>query len=702
MGVLHDSGMFWGFFGYHLLIRAKAADVALIDRMVTTLREQIDAIDALLDERINVLLFRAMATDHAELLAVLRRAQDRGVHLISLDGLPGGGLDICSVTADNFGGQAALADYLFRQMKRKGKVAYIQGDMRTDAGVLRDRGLRRALLEHPKIELVFAESLDWSSPVSNFHQGADLAGRILLLHPDVNAILCATDEGALGVTTVVEQTGLRGKVLVGGFDGMPEAITALDSCALEATARQPLDTMAELAFELAMNLCAGEVKTVVHYVQDVEVVTRANLGMEALRALRVFPEVTADLNQRTTEQKDNAVFLEALFDVMPTLVLVKDARDLRYIRANKARDDCLNVPRGSQVGKFTEDFDPPDLVARYNAEERAILESGETLDIPDEEFEQPGSGTRHMRTRKIPIFDATGKPEYLMVISEDITHQRQTQKALMEHAVELERTRQELKASAEKLAQAEKMASLGALVAGVSHELNTPIGNALLAVTTFADHTRRITDKVQSGMTRSALEAYFADAAKGAEILVRNLSRSAELIQSFKQIAADQSSSQARTFNLATVVDEIVLAAFHAQKKNAVVIECDIPVDLILTSFPGPLEQVLMSLVNNAIIHGFEGREAGRIAISARLAQPGWVEIAVSDDGVGIPPDRIKRVFDPFFSTKFGKGRSGLGLSIANNIVTRLLGGQIDVKSQPGAGARFAVLIPLQAPDHHE
>jgi signal transduction histidine kinase len=169
------------------------------------------------------------------------------------------------------------------------------------------------------------------------------------------------------------------------------------------------------------------------------------------------------------------------------------------------------------------------------------------------------------------------------------------------------------------------------------------------------------------------------------------------LIQSFKQISIDQTSSQARSFFLATVVAEMLVALSPSLKKTPFVVQQDIPADLAMDSFPGPLGQVLMNLIDNAVIHGFEGRSSGLITISARAAQPGWVELAVQDDGAGIAPERIKQIFDPFFSTKFGKGGSGLGLSISNNIVTRLLGGQIDVSSTPGTGARFRLMLPLQA-----
>ena len=690
------AGLCWTFFEYHLRIKAKRMGVELIDRPVSTLAEQVAEIECLLREKVDVLLFRPMASNAPELLAVLECARNEGVHLISIDGLPGGTTDMCSVSADNFGGQAKLAEYVFNRMGGRGKIAYLQGDPRTEAGVRRSEGLQSALARFPGIELAFTESFDWSSTSPNFLQGVELAKAALHDHPDLDFIISATDEGALGVNTVLAQLGYRDKIMVAGFDGMPEGITALRNGDLDATVSQPLDQMAQLALELAVGLCRGEITTFAHHILDVDLVTPATIRNAAIRALRVFPEVTADLNQRATEQKNNATFLETLFDVMPTMVLVKDAKDLRYVSVNRARENWLNTPHGYQVGKSVHDFYPADIAARYDAEDYGILASGVPLEIPEEESYLEGFGRRYTRTRKIPIFDADGKPDYLMVISEDITRKKLAKEALARHTAELEKTNLALKKNNEKLVEAEKMAALGVLVAGVSHELNTPIGNALMAITTHADHTRHLAEQVETGLTRSTLVSYLSDAAAGIEILERNLRRAAELIRSFKQISIDQSNSQARTFNLAEVVKDMLLALSPSLKKTPFVIQQEIPSELTLNSFPGPLEQVLMNLVNNSVVHGFEGRSNGLITISAWATRPGWIELRVQDNGVGIAPSRIKHIFDPFYSTKFGKGGSGLGLSVSNNIVTHLLGGKIEVDSTPEKGARFTLTLPLQ------
>jgi len=700
MAFVHISGLCWNFFEYHLRIKARLAGVELIDRPISTVEEQVAEVETLLHENIDVLLFRAMATDDAELLAVLQRAQNEGIHLISIDGLPGGTTSMCSVSADNFGGQAKLSEYTFNKMGGKGKIAYLQGDLRTEAGVQRNRGLQSVLSRFPEIELVFTETYDWSSTSSNYLQGMEMATAALHDHPDLDAIISATDEGGLGVNTLLGKLGYRGKIIVTGFDGMPEGITAVGAGDLEVTASQPLDRMAQLAFDLATGMARGEITTPTHRILDVDLVTRASIGDAAMRRLRVFPEVAADLNQQATEQKSTASFLETLFYVMPTMVLVKDAKDLRYVSVNRAREAWLNTPHGYQLGKTDHDFYPADVAARCDAEDYGILASGTALEIAEEESYLEGFGKRYTRTRKIPILDAMGKPDYLMVISEDITWKKAANEALAQRTAELEKTNLALKKNHEKLVEAEKMAALGVLVAGISHELNTPIGNALMAVTTYSDHTRNLAGKNGIGLTRSMLADYLSDAVTGIEILERNLRRAAELIRSFKQISVDQSSSQARTFNLATVVRDMLLAWSPSLKKAPFVVQQDIPSDLTLDSFPGPLEQVLMNLINNSVIHGFEGRSNGLITISARVVRPGWIELVVQDDGAGIAPERIKQIFDPFFSTKFGKGGSGLGLSISSNIVTRFLGGQIEVSSSPGTGTRFTLTLPLQARRH--
>ena len=259
-----------------------------------------------------------------------------------------------------------------------------------------------------------------------------------------------------------------------------------------------------------------------------------------------------------------------------------------------------------------------------------------------------------------------------------------------------------LRIAQEELVNSEKLAALGSLVAGVAHELNTPIGNALLAATALADKTRQFAGAYATGLTRRATEVFIGDVTQVTELVVRNVARSADLVTSFKQVAVDQTSSQRRRFALAEVVAENLKALLPTINKTTFVIEQAVPAGIGMDSYPGPIGQVLINLVNNAIVHGFEGRGDGVITISARLMEEGWLELRISDDGVGIAAEHLGRIYDPFFTTKLGAGSSGLGLNISHNIVTGLLGGKIRAVSQVGDGTTFVLHLPLVAPQHDE
>lgn len=250
----------------------------------------------------------------------------------------------------------------------------------------------------------------------------------------------------------------------------------------------------------------------------------------------------------------------------------------------------------------------------------------------------------------------------------------------------------------EELGRSERLAALGSLVAGIAHELNTPIGNSLTAASTLAERTEAFATKFASGLTRSAVERFINDTSQAADLLTRNIVRSANLVTSFKQVAVDQTSSQRRKFDLGEVIAENVGALSPTISKTGHLVDQNVPAGIRMDSYPGPFGQVLMNLINNAILHGLEGRTGGTISITAAPAEEGWVEVRVSDNGIGIPADYLHRIFDPFFTTKLGTGGCGLGLSISHNIVTGVLGGKVQVESVPGAGTCFTLSLPLSAP----
>ncbi|WP_423187701.1 PAS domain-containing sensor histidine kinase [Alishewanella sp. d11] len=290
-------------------------------------------------------------------------------------------------------------------------------------------------------------------------------------------------------------------------------------------------------------------------------------------------------------------------------------------------------------------------------------------------------------------------------IVRDISEQKQRQRQIQElnvkleqrvaeRTAELQQALEHLKQTQHELLQSEKLASLGALVAGIAHELNTPLGNAVTVTSSLFDAKQQFSSQLAAGLTRKALDTFLAEIAEGYEIIERNLSRAAELIGRFKQLAVDQTSYQRRSFVLDEIVQEVLMAMRPVLKRSAVTITQEIDPTLIMDSYPGPLGQILMNLINNAMIHAFEPEQAGIIALKASRTAA-HLQLVVQDNGCGIAPAALTRIFDPFYTTKLGKGGSGLGLHIVHTLITGILEGSIDVVSLPGTGTSFTITLPL-------
>ncbi len=247
----------------------------------------------------------------------------------------------------------------------------------------------------------------------------------------------------------------------------------------------------------------------------------------------------------------------------------------------------------------------------------------------------------------------------------------------------------------------EKLAALGSLVAGVAHELNTPIGNSLLTASTLQENTRALEEAAASGsMRRSTLAHYITSCNEGLELVIRGLRSAGELVQSFKQVAVDRATEQRRSFDLLRTSQEVVATLQRSIQVAGHRLLMEVPSGIVLDGYPGPYGQVLTNLINNAVLHAFGSRRGGTMQLQAKLVRNTQIEIRFSDDGVGIATENLKRIFDPFFTTKLGQGGSGLGMSISFNIVTSLFGGELEVESTPGRGSCFILRLPLEAPQH--
>ena len=426
-----------------------------------------------------------------------------------------------------------------------------------------------------------------------------------------------------------------------------------------------------------------------------------------------------------TEQREGERALQAsqnkmlaLFHSSPVAMTVsrRDA-DYEVIDANEAWERQFLLDRSQVIGSnglrigFWQD------IGDRRAVLQAIEEKGELRGY--EAWLGRGDGRSILCQISGKMIEIDGE-QLLILAEEDITDKRRIERELSELNASLEKrvvdrtealrvandelsnTVETLRRAQAELVRTEKMAALGSLVAGIAHELNTPIGNCITVASTLDEQIEEFVESLQSGLRRSVLDNFTGSARLAADILLKNLRRASELVVSFKQVAIDQTSSQRREFVLEEVVAEILLTLQPAIRRTPYVVDYVIPPEIVCDSYPGPLGQVISNLINNALLHGYDDRSEGAVHISARVLSDTHFELTVADDGCGIPHAYQSRIYDPFFTTKLGKGGSGLGLNIVYNLVTGVLGGEIAVDSTPGAGTRFLIVAPLVAPMRSE
>ena len=277
---------------------------------------------------------------------------------------------------------------------------------------------------------------------------------------------------------------------------------------------------------------------------------------------------------------------------------------------------------------------------------------------------------------------------------EDMVNHRTT--ALKDANQELIQTLEKLHQFQRQIVQNEKMASLGDMVAGVAHEVNTPIGLGVTASTMMLDRLAVIQkDFENKTLKASAMKRFLDESNENLNIIYRNLNRAAELISSFKQVAVDQTSESSRSFCVAQLVNEILLSLQPRLKKLKHNINVDCDPTLNVETKAGPINQILINLIMNSVIHGFENIEQGTINISAELVSSSKLKLVYTDDGKGISPEIRKRIFDPFVTTKRGQGGSGLGMHLVYNLVTQALNGSISIASEEGRGVEFVIIFPV-------
>ncbi|GAB4061700.1 sensor histidine kinase [Uliginosibacterium sediminicola] len=484
----------------------------------------------------------------------------------------------------------------------------------------------------------------------------------------------------------------------------------------------PLQRLAHEAGRLAQGELDERIDPL-RYDEIGEVQIQLEVTRRALRSLIASLEqknlvLEEDLRQRQRVEaalRDSEHKFSSLFHDSPIPLALLRLADASYLDVNRALANELGVPPEEMIGHTS-----AELGFFLNAADRETLYGLLERQGYVEDFEarlQRRDGRLldcqiHMRIVQMSepcILSATvdisalrtaqRKVEELNMSLEQRVLERTRALANTNH--ELEATLARLQRTHSELVQSEKLAALGSLVAGVAHELNTPIGNSLMVASTLRDVGREFRSQMGAGLKRSALDHFVQETELAADLLTRNLIVAGELITSFKQVAVDQTSSQRRRFYLQEVVREIVRTVQPAFRKTPFQIEEDIPPDIELDSYPGPFGQVVTNLLNNTLLHAFDGRDHGKVVLSAvRTADS--VRFYCTDDGVGIPLANLGKIFDPYFTTKLGQQGSGLGLNIVHNIVTGVLGGEISVDSEPETGTCFSLRLPLKAPRHTE
>lgn len=303
---------------------------------------------------------------------------------------------------------------------------------------------------------------------------------------------------------------------------------------------------------------------------------------------------------------------------------------------------------------------------------------------------------------------------YCVTMYHDITERKWAEESLhklnedLEHRVEartlelqnlnryLEESLSALEKAQNQLVESEKMAALGGLVAGVTHEVSTPLGIGVTAASHLEQQTRDIRERFEANrISRSELEAYLTTASEAAHMILANLTRASENIQSFKQVAGDQTHDARRPFNLRHCIDNVLLSLRPRLKHTPFTLTVECPDMLVLDSYPGAFSQILTNFIMNALVHGFEGRDEGHIAIAVE-SRDGTVILSFADDGKGMDADQVSHIFEPFFTTRREQGGTGLGLHIVYNLVTQTLAGEITCTSEPDQGTTFILTIPVK------
>jgi PAS domain S-box-containing protein len=390
--------------------------------------------------------------------------------------------------------------------------------------------------------------------------------------------------------------------------------------------------------------------------------------------------------------------LQQVIDTVPAVINVKNP-DLRYVLMNRYMARIFGIEPGDALGRTT-----AELMARYGAAktsepDKRVLETRGGLGFYEEEYQDAAGAMRQWLVNKQPLLTPDGKLENIVTVALDIGERKRSEQEMRKAKDAAEAALRNLRETQNSLIEAEKLAALGRLVAGVAHEVNNPVGISLTVASSLERKIAMFGEEVARGdLRRSSLTEFIESNRDAAAQLVANLNRAAELIQSFKQVAADRNYSDQRVFDLADLTEQVVMSLKPGLRKQNLALSVDCKPNLTMNSYPGPYGQVLTNLFLNAVAHAFPNGGGGAVEISIQESGEDHVEVVFADNGIGMSPEVRRRAFDPFFTTRRDQGGTGLGLHIVYSIVTNRLGGRLNLHSEPGKGTRVQIILPRIAP----
>jgi PAS domain S-box-containing protein len=386
--------------------------------------------------------------------------------------------------------------------------------------------------------------------------------------------------------------------------------------------------------------------------------------------------------------------LQLIYDTAP-IGLACLSPDCRYLQINQRLTEICGISVEDHLGRSVRDCVPA-LADSVEAIVRSIMETGEPvtgIEVAGQRADQPEE--RSWITYWHPLRAPSGEIVAVNVAAEEITARKRSEQEMRRAREAAEQALANLRETQASLVEAEKLAALGRMVAGVAHEINNPVGSSLTVASSLQRRCEIFAAEVARGeVRRSSLNELVDAVTTATSQLVANLNRASDLVQSFKQVATDRSGIEQRAFDLGELTGQVLIGLRPELRRRNLVLDLECQHGLPMDSLPGPYGLVLTNLVHNAIVHAFPEGQAGTITLKAASSGADNVEIIVSDDGCGMTSEIRRRAFDPFFTTRRREGATGLGLHIVHSMVVDQLEGRLSLTSEPGRGTTVHLILP--------